>query len=230
MSNLILDGNTTEIPAEVDSELTRIAGLSYATAEAVQQSFGTTPGCHQPLLYTVSRLVSERKINSILELGSGMTTIFFQALSKRYKIPVVSIENHFEWYEKTMQSLTSLDLDGRGYQYSEKWFDQKEIGTIHGGPFDLILIDHAPAVRTTESSDRLHRMAILSDIMDAGFINERTIIMWDDCEQRQRYEATIAAAQLVALPVPKLWQSQSRGISTVDQIGLIDFIKYKWEQ
>lgn len=214
MSQLRVDGSSKERPAQIREELADLAGLHYDFAEKLQYENGTAPGCHEPILYVIARLVSEGKVKSIAETGSGMTTLFFKALAAKYHIPYFGIETHTEWYNLTSKLLKDLGLSTEGLVLGE-------IPNIQI-PFspDLLFIDHGAAPGLVTKS----RSETLKNYYRIGTANKSTITMIDDCEYVPSFCATVAVCQDIGIKLPRLLQSESRGIAIIDPNNKIDFV------
>ena len=195
-------------------ELAELTDLHYDAAEKLQYENGTAPGCHEPILYTIARLVYEGKIKSIAETGSGMTTLFFKALATKYNIPYFGIETQLQWYEKTQKLLKLLGLSTDGLVLGE--IPDVKI------PFtpDLLFIDHGAGIGQRTKS----RAETMENCYSKGVVNANTIVMIDDCENTPLFVAIANIAQKLNIKIPRLLQSESRGIAIIDPNNKIDFV------
>lgn len=217
MDNIILDGNSMLIPTEIDIKLTELADISYKQIEEALDKNGNTAGCHQPLLYVISRLVEEGKVKSILEFGSGASTILFAALKKKYNIRVDSYEDYPQWYQVAKKSIEYLGLPSDVLNSLN--FKRTPLKTFLDTKYDLVFFD---------SSDYLPRYRHLP-ILVKRFIKDSTILICDDCQIDGHFQQFSEACNKAGYQKPKLFMSETRGEAVVDPQNLINFVKYKGE-
>lgn len=217
-SNLRLDGSSSEIPVAINEQLTFLSGLKYQDVESFQYKIGTAPGCHEPLLYLFSRLVYENKVKSIIEAGSGTTSIYFSALEQKYKIKYMGLENYTEWYQKTSQAMVNFTGECRSLVFEEETLEKETFSqTEIGGIWDLLFID---------SAGRSKRLEVLKSFLDRKVASPtESIIMIDDCEQNNLYDLVVDFCEKENLAKPKMFMSQSRGVAVIDPLAKIDFVE-----
>jgi len=86
-------------------------------------------------------LVKRPEVRSVLELGSGASTIFLQAACSKYDKDIISIEEGQEYVDRTKQMLSSLSLEDKNVYLSDD-FNYSEISHP-----DLIFLDSQASSR-----------------------------------------------------------------------------------
>jgi hypothetical protein len=83
----------------------------------------------------------------ILELGMGFSTLILDMMCKLTRRPIVSYENHREWYERYLEFAS----DYHKILFTDNW-DSIDIDSTH---WSIALIDHKPALRRRIDAVRL---------------------------------------------------------------------------
>ena len=198
--------------SKIDAELTSLADLSYDVLNIELAKRGNTPGCHQPLLLVLARLILYKNIRNVLELGSGMTTFYLASLTHKVKGRLITLEQYQQWYDLNKSILDALRIEHHNYILLEKPSDLAK-QNLENAKFDLVLVDscdgRAEAVKAY--SNHFH---------------SETIILWDDCEQEQYFNRVVHVTEDIQLAKPKLFLSWTRGIATIDPAEKIDFVDF----
>lgn len=188
-------GNTTE-PNHKDESHT--SAFSHAVAHT------KLPDCINPKDFTnwalapealewLAHFIQTQTIWSVIELGSGLSTILFAALQRDGLLErSLSLEHDANWYSHTIAQLKQKDLLDYAqvqlcplrqvalHQELVKWYD---ITAIVPFTADLILVDGPPS-----HSDPLARQP--APHLLQPFIRSGTWIVLDDC-QRQAEQETV---------------------------------------
>jgi len=101
--------------------------------------------------YLLQRIIESPRINTILEIGSGLcsTPLIRKALKIKGKGYCLSIEDKESWYSKVLKTIPN-DRFGRVERHSLIWNDNRLIYDYdHNEKFDFILID-APTLHISD--------------------------------------------------------------------------------
>lgn len=116
--------------------------------------------------------------SSVIELGSGLTTVILSVLSERYEKKFLSIENDYRFYLNTKKILSKFNL-GSNIVYRElknygryEWYD---ISKITLNKIDLVIC-HGPPKNTKGG-----RIGIINLL---GFLRNNAIIVFDDANRK----------------------------------------------
>ena len=87
---------------------------------------------------------------NIIELGSGLTTIIFSLISKKYKIKYFAIENNNIYYQHMNRLFDRLNIDKTNIQYTPLknygdyyWYDIKKLKLVEES-LNLVICDGPP--------------------------------------------------------------------------------------
>lgn len=199
-------------PGEIEyyeNYLSETIGLTYTQAETCLGRHGNTPGCHWPLVAMFTELARQNKIHSVLELGSGMTTIFLARLSMIYGIHVTTLENHNKWFLLNQEVMKELEIVHPEYYLAEDFLLKKERS------FDCLFVD---------SSSKEPRTLVASKHFPS--FEKEAIIFFDDCEQDEKYETILSWAKENNLSKPGRVKTP-RGIATIDPARKINFVEFE---
>lgn len=153
------------------SEDRAVSPEEYRFADEVLAAFhsggGLAPRMQAYKLVSLNRLLEAKKPKSILELGSGSSTVVFGRYAARNNAKVVTIDESREWLDNTISMLKLFGVsDAVTSHVCEKRIDtQKNTATYIDRPsFDaeLLLID-GPAL---EVSGQKYTDAVCTDIFD----------------------------------------------------------------
>jgi predicted O-methyltransferase YrrM len=139
------------------------------------QSYGADPEYLEEVI-RIAATTSE----SILECGSGLTTILLGLFATRRGIPVWTLEHNADWYKQTLATLSRYGIDGvellltplRSYD-GFSWYDPpldrmpKRFGTV---------VCDGPPKKTTPG-DRYGLLPVMRNRLGSG-----TVILLDDVE------------------------------------------------
>lgn len=164
-------------------------------------------------LNAVLSFIDEERPKFIVELGSGVSTIYMARVIKDLGIDatITSIEGDQHWYEHLLKHLRAEDLDAivalRHVPLKEvwvkqqcyAWYDTQSLQDLHG--VDLLLVDGPPAYGEFVSTNRLPAMACLGRCLAPG-----AVVMLDDANrhgERQVLQYWLAHYRGLALePLP----------------------------
>lgn len=223
---MLVDGRTDVIQQEVIDALPALAGISFVEIERAMEKVQNCPGSNPPLMYVLSKLVADGKVKTILEFGSGGTTILFAHLHKKYGLKYVSLENVEEWMCKTEKASLYTGILPEGLFLTERFFDDTGDFSLEAkhalvvksvSQVDLVFVDSSPGETRTQA---LHLIGSLRD-QDILF-HKNTIVMVDDCQ-----ELAPESDARGALDGGKVFMSHTRGIYTIDPAHLIDCVIYR---
>jgi hypothetical protein len=149
----------------------------------------------------LSEFVSTRNIRTIVECGSGLSTILFGSLVREGRLDqVLSLEHDPRWFEYGRYRLAEKGLAGtvdlqlcplRQFPvggYLAKWYDLQGVEAF---PADLILVDGPPG------NSWIHARHPAPHLLK-GFVQEGTWLLLDDCDRPQ--EAEVLAMWLREVP------------------------------
>lgn len=91
--------------------------------------------------------INNREIKTVLEFGSGASTLFFASK----ELNVISIEHDKEWYDKIQDELKNRNLSINNYLLLERPYNNI-CETLKDEKFDLVFIDGRDRVLCAESS------------------------------------------------------------------------------
>ena len=210
---MIIDGTTIDVSGEILVGLENISGLAYSTADAILNKNGNTPGTNPPVLYAISRLVSEGKVKSVLELGSGMSTLYLSQLNKKFGLKYISVEDELRWFtlnKNVLLSSESKSTDNLIHRDTLSVFNSEYRKNIDP---DLIFID---------SGEHRKQAFILCLTYWPS-----SIIMVDDCEQPYRENSYQTLLADMHKTQARVFLSHTRGVLTFDPNNKIDFIQWR---
>lgn len=203
--------HNTEERILIDQELIYLVGYSYKEAETNLYKLGNAPGCHEPLLYVIARLVSEKKINHIIEYGSGMSSLFFLKLAEKYNISVEIFEDYKKWYDLNIQFFNTCNISDD--LINKSYFFNSELLTTIPFPITnktLIFIDNA---NWTE------RMLFL-----AKYSNANGIIIVDDVDISNHSYIAQLVCKIQNINHYEFMYSEARQQLVIDSNKYIDFV------
>ncbi|MBK9042485.1 MAG: hypothetical protein IPN97_04565 [Saprospiraceae bacterium] len=121
---------------------------------------------------------------SILECGSGISTLIVGVIARKNKIELHSLENNLEWYNKMSELCKKLNLITTHIHYVPlvkyedfDWYDIEKINLPNN--LSLVLCDGPPA------QTRGGRIGLLP-VCNKYFVRKCKIIMDDICRQDER--------------------------------------------
>ena len=188
--------------------------LSYNRAADTLWEMGGSPGCHWPVLIVVADLFVAGKIHNVLEFGSGMSSLFFSALAKKYNGKQVTLENHRKWFEMNIEFFKRMGVPSQGLFHKEEFWEPGDL--IDNGPFDFVFSDCEPA---------LFRRNAVEKYLPA--LTEDCVIFFDDCEQDQFFFQHHDWAEQLGLTAPGRFYSEQRGIAVIDPSHKLDSINFE---
>jgi predicted O-methyltransferase YrrM len=97
------------------------------------------------------RMIEAGKINSVLEFGSGASTVFFAKMG----LTVVSIEHDPEWYNQVTKKLQRGSQNSKVTRHLLPRPYHKVCDSLASEKFDLVLVDGRDRVRCVEESRSL---------------------------------------------------------------------------
>ena len=141
-------------------------GLDWYELRKTSEENGNGPGIYPDSAACFVKFAKADEVNTVLELGSGASTIFLSTICKQLNKTFLSIEESFYWRSVTESLLSKYELDQR-------------INLMEGFDFssisrpDLLFID----------SDPKGRRHILQDICNDSWQSDQIpIILLDDAE------------------------------------------------
>lgn len=186
---------------QCNDHLKKTIGLDYNNVESVMFAHGGSPGCHSPLLAVFERLVATGRCKSILEFGSGCSTLFLNAIAKKYGARLCSIEDADKWYDHVRVLLDYFKLPKDSFHLSHDMLAAHEfIAPL--APFDLVF------------SDGSHRTG--SPEKYAEFLTDDHVLFIDDCEQPGLGKIAVDWARSVGRAPPRMFMSWGRGEAVWD--------------
>ena len=116
---------------------------------------------------TIFTLVNFLKPKSILDLGSGFTSLLFRLYRKERKeeVMVVSIDNNIHWLNKSSDFLEKYDLRDDNFYLSDEFFSHSR------DKFDFIINDYSSG----DERDQMTKMI-------PSFSTENASIIFDDMQ------------------------------------------------
>ena len=123
--------------------------------------------------YIFNLIKFETKVdNSIIELGSGLTTLILSTIIKSKKKNFLAVENNYEFFLNTQKYLKKFKLDESNLRYIPlkdygdfEWYDISKSNISN--QLDLIICDGPPS---TTKGGRLGIIKILNLLSVGGFI------------------------------------------------------------
>jgi predicted O-methyltransferase YrrM len=159
---------------------------------------------------TILHILNEIFINdrrSIIEFGSGVSTIYLAWAAKQLEANVISIEENESWASKIrahvenigaggvchVQAIGRKPLDGKGYK--SYWYDVDQVNNIIGDrTFDVVIVDGPTAFQAGQEHAR--RPAI--DVLQRN-LSENYAIFLDDALRPGEQQALAAWESLLGV-------------------------------
>jgi predicted O-methyltransferase YrrM len=139
----------------------------------------------------LSVLLHRSNCMSLLELGSGRSTLTLAEYARFRKARFVSIETSREWAVKAHLEISWLGLRDEpvrlvGWNASGTWFDEDQFRAATAGRFDFALID-APNDAGGRSNGMRDSETALREI--AAAIHGASLVLVDDVHRRHVFES-----------------------------------------
>ena len=138
--------------------------------------------------YGLAFLRNELVVNhrtSVLEFGSGLSTIFMALVIKKYSLPtkITSVEADEEWVSRISDKASALGLSSiltiihaplvlqPRLGQNNSWYDFKDLSETEfvSSPFDMVLVDGPPAYREDISLSRFGALPFLHEMLADDF-------------------------------------------------------------
>ena len=132
----------------------------------------------------VIKILNDIAINrrvSVIEFGSGISTIYMAMLLRDFEGFIYSIEHNSEWIKVLEGSCKLLGLENVEFIYAPltnytdnevscEWYDKKEIlKKIRNIKFDLVVVDGPPAYTKFSRLNRYPALPFIQDCLNSSF-------------------------------------------------------------
>ncbi|MBW4514571.1 MAG: class I SAM-dependent methyltransferase [Timaviella obliquedivisa GSE-PSE-MK23-08B] len=153
----------------------------------------------------LNELIKGNQIDSVLECGSGLSTVYLEALKQKGLISKsLSLEHSQKWLTQVRAVLSKKQLESSSLVHCpliNGWFNLDPLQPKQRGFYDLILIDSPPA--RTQPQARYPALEKLKD-----FMHQNTWIILDDF--RRDDEKAIV----------KRWLKEYRDIRFIEEVPI----------
>lgn len=170
----------------------------------------------------LARETLARKPETILELGSGVSTIILgQILKKRGHGHLLSIDHDPAWANQTRQYVELLELEDvvsvveaplkniTVGEHSYEWYDLPASSLDRLGPIDLLLVDGPPQAKDAPQAARYPAFPVLRNRL-----SQKAIIFVDDANR-------VAESEMIRRWMEEDPNWRSRRFDTVDGVCLL---------
>jgi predicted O-methyltransferase YrrM len=157
--------------------------------------------------YGLAFLRNEMVLNkrySIIEFGSGLSTLFMALVVKRFSLPtkIITIESETAWVDRIEKKIYEMDLSSiitvvpatiipmPSLGKENNWYDLNHLPSsiLNSSPFDMVVIDGPPAYNENISLSRFMALPFIKNLLcdkysifldDADRKGEKTVMsMW----------------------------------------------------
>lgn len=125
------------------------------------------------------------KRKSIIEFGSGLSTIFMALVIKKFSLPtkIISIESEKVWTDRMEKKISEMDLSSiitivpailmpiPSLGEENNWYDLSQLpdAILNSSPFDMVVIDGPPAYNESISLSRFMAVPFVSNLLDDNY-------------------------------------------------------------
>ena len=177
-----------------NKELMKDTNLDWFQVEHIYKNFGNTPGIYPDTLYLILNIINNYNIKRIVELGSGVSTLYFSKICENKGIQFTSYEEKEEWRNITHKLLNYYNLNTK----IENFTSLNDCNLNYNLDCDLIFIDCSDEMRIK--------------LLESNKLNNIPIIMVDDSERKS-----------LSVPYSKFISNSKRyGFYTYNGVGRID--------
>lgn len=148
-----------------NKELMKNTEINWFEVEDIYKKIGNAPGIYPDSLLMLYSIINNYHIKKIVELGSGVSTLYFSKISKDKSIEFISYEEKDKWGIITNELLNYYKLKTQIKKFVELDNIQHDIYNA-----DIIFIDCSNEIRIK--------------LLESNKINHIPIVIVDDCERK----------------------------------------------